>query len=231
VTATPRSVGRWVCLDVGETLIEETRIWDTWADALGVPRMTFLAAYGAAVARGGDHHGVFELMGVPDWQSRAPEIRRRQGPLRAGDLYPDALSGIAGLRARGYRVSVIGNQPAERGAELRALGVDAEVMAMSEEMGLSKPDPAFFRRSLELMGDPDPSMVAYVGDRPDNDVRPAAAAGMRAVWLRRGPWGVISGEAPGAVLVVRSLTELVDRIDAAWPDEPAATPGSRAPLA
>ena len=185
--------------------------------------MTFLAAYGAAVALGGDHHDVFRLVGVPDWQVRAPDIRRRQGPLRASDLYPDALPGIAGLRSLGYRVSVIGNQPAERGAELRALGVDAEVMAMSEEMGVAKPDPAFFARALELMGDPDPASVAYVGDRPDNDVRPSAAAGMRAVWLRRGPWGVIAADAPGAVLVVRSLTELVDRIDAAWPDGPAAT--------
>ncbi len=231
MTASTGRLGRWVCLDVGETLIEETRIWDAWADALDIPRMTFLAAYGAAVARGGDHHGVFGLVGVPDWQTRAADIRRRQGPLQPSDLYPDALSGIAGLRARGYRVSIIGNQPAERGAELRALGVDAEVMVMSEEMGVSKPDPAFFARALELMGDPDPGSVAYVGDRPDNDVRPSAAAGLRAVWLRRGPWGVIAEDAPGAVLVVHSLTELVERIEAAWPDDPATASGSRAALA
>ena len=55
--------------------------------------------------------------------------------------------------------------------------------------------------------------VAYVGDRLDNDVRPAAASGMRAVWLRRGPWAALASEEPaGAALVVDSLTELVDRI-------------------
>ncbi len=43
---------RWVCLDVGETLIDETRVWSTWADVLGVPRLTFMAALGAAIARG-----------------------------------------------------------------------------------------------------------------------------------------------------------------------------------
>ena len=37
---------RWVCLDVGETLIDETRVWSTWADELGIPRLTFLAALG-----------------------------------------------------------------------------------------------------------------------------------------------------------------------------------------
>ncbi len=34
-----------------------------------------------------------------------------------------------------------------------------------------------------------PSQVAYVGDRLDNDVLPAKAAGMFAVFMRRGPWG------------------------------------------
>ena len=34
---------RWVCLDVGETLIDETRIWSIWADALRIPRLTLFA--------------------------------------------------------------------------------------------------------------------------------------------------------------------------------------------
>ena len=88
---------------------------------------------------------------------------------------------------------------------------------MSDEMGVSKPDPGFFVASLALLGAPDPGSVAYVGDRIDNDVLPAAAAGMRAVWLRRGPWGVIPRVAPPqASLVVASLAELAERIDEAW---------------
>jgi len=46
-------MSRWVCLDVGETLIDETRVWGTWADELGIPRLTFMAALGAAVERVG----------------------------------------------------------------------------------------------------------------------------------------------------------------------------------
>jgi FMN phosphatase YigB (HAD superfamily) len=93
-------------------------------------------------------------------------------------------------------------------------------MAMSEEMAVAKPEPAFFARALELMGAPDPADVAYVGDRLDNDVRPAAAAGMRAVWIRRGPWGVIQRLAPDdqPALTVGSLTELAQRIGQAWSD-------------
>ncbi len=212
--------GRWVCLDIGETLIDETRIWATWADVLGVPRMTFMAAFGAVVARGQEHRAVFSMLGIGDWRALAPEVQRRYGGFQAGDLYPDAIPAIAALHGRGLRVAVIGNQPAERTAQLRALGIDPEVMAMSEAMGVSKPDPAFFRSALELMGHPDPGAVAYVGDRPDNDVRPSAAAGMRAVWLRRGPWGVITAEAPGASLQVRSLSELAERIDEVWAEPP-----------
>ena len=36
-----------------------------------------------------------------------------------------------------------------------------------------------------------------MGDRVDNDVVPAAEAGMLAVFLRRGPWGYTHAELPG----------------------------------
>lgn len=208
---------RWVCLDVGETLIDETRVWSIWADVLGIPRLTFMAAFGAVVARGGEHSGVFPLVGVTDWRAHLPAVQAAYGGFRPDDLYPDAIPSLDAFRAAGYRVAIIANQPAERTAELRALGVEAEVMAMSDEMGVAKPAPAFYARALALLGDPDPSDVAYVGDRPDNDVRPAAATGMRPVWIRRGPWGVIEPAPPSeAALAVGSLTELVERIGECW---------------
>ncbi len=216
----PSVTARWVCLDVGETLIDETRVWSTWADVLGIPRMTFMAAFGAVVARGGDHLEVFRLLGVADWRSRLSEVEQRYAGFQEVDLYPDALPTIAALRDRGFHVSVIANQPVVRTAELGALGVRPHVMAMSGEMGAAKPDPRFFARAMALMGDPEPASVAYVGDRPDNDVRPSAAAGMRAVWLRRGPWGVIATDAPGAVMQVSSLAELLERIDSVWTPDP-----------
>ena len=127
------------------------------------------------------------------------------------------VDAIAGLRARGYRVAVVGNQPTRRHAELRAIGIEPDVMAMSEELGASKPDRAFFERTLDLLGRPHAADVAYVGDRLDNDVLAAASAGMRPVWLRRGPWGRIPTAPPSeAALTVDSLAELVERIEEAW---------------
>jgi len=209
---------RWVCLDVGETLIDETRIWSIWADELRIPRLTLFAAIGAVIAREGEHRDIFGVFGVEDWPMRVEAVESVYGGFQADDLYPDALTSIEGLRAAGYRLAIVANQPAARSEELRALGASADVIAMSEEMGVAKPELAFFSRALELMGGPAPGDVAYVGDRVDNDVLPAMAAGLRSVWLRRGPWGIIQrlpeGERPA--LVVDSLDELVGRIGEAW---------------
>src|SRR6476646_3158836 len=104
---------RWVCLDVGETLIDETRLWSLWADELGVPRATLFAALGAVIERG-DHRDVFALVGAADWKRRVPDVELAYGGFRATDLYPDALRALAGLRDAGYRVAIVANQPTVR---------------------------------------------------------------------------------------------------------------------
>jgi FMN phosphatase YigB (HAD superfamily) len=50
-------------------------------------------------------------------------------------------------------------------------------------------------------------MIAYVGDRADNDVGPAIAAGMVGVHIRRGPWGHLQ-EPPDGAIRITSLDEL-----------------------
>ena len=181
--------GRWVVFDVGETLVDETRVWSAWADVVGVPRLTLMAVLGARIARGGGHQSVFEELGLPHWEHHRDELEASYGAIVDGDLYPDV-----GPPSRRCTTSVIawpsvGNQPARRTADLRALDLPVEVIAMSDEMGLAKPDPAYYVRVLELLDGPDPGAVAHVGDRVDNDVLPAAAAGLRSIWIRRGPWG------------------------------------------
>ncbi len=203
-------------LDVGETIVDESRMWAAWADALDIPRTTFMSVFGSLVERGLGYPQLADYFDV-DWAAHRTAVELAIGGFRAEDLYRDARPALEALREQGYRTAIIANQPARRNAELRDLGVQAEVMAMSDELGVAKPAAAFFSTSLALLGDPDPSDVAYVGDRIDNDVLPAAAAGMRAIWLRRGPWGVIPRAAPTqASLVVGSLAELTERVDEAW---------------
>ena len=216
VSSRPRPLERvrWVSLDVGETLIDETRVWGAWADELAIPRLTFFAALGAVIERGLDYAAVFELLGAHDWRDRIESVEARYGGFAPIDLYPDAIRTLRALRADGYRTAILANQPARRRAQLLALGLQPDVIAMSEELGAAKPDPVFFERALQLMDRPVPAEVAYVGDRLDNDAGPAHAAGMLAVWIRRGPWGRIPrpSDRQPADLVVDSLDELVQRL-------------------
>ena len=208
---------RWVVLDVGETLVDESRTWRAWADELGISHMEFMSVFGAVVARGQGYQDIAGYFPDVDWAARRGAVHAKLGTLAEEDLFADVRASLEVLRDRGYRVAIIGNQPRAVGDQLRDLGIEAEVMLMSAEMGVMKPDPTFFAVALDRLDDADPADVAYVGDRIDNDVMPAAAAGMRAVWLRRGPWGVVPLEVPAeADLVVRSLTELAERIDEAW---------------
>jgi len=210
---------RWVVFDVGETLVDETRVWSTWADVVGIPRLTFMAVLGAVIARGGAHDEVFRAFGLDHWRRHRDQLEAAYGGFGEADLYADVRPAMADLGGRGYRLAIVGNQPARRTAELRRLDLPAEVIAMSEDMGVAKPSPAFFRRVLELLGDPEPGSVTTIGDRVDNDVVPALAAGLGAVWLRRGPWGTIQQLTPAVrpTLVVDSLAEFVARIDEVWP--------------
>lgn len=205
---------RLVVFDVGETLVDESRMWGEWADWLGVTRLAFFAALGAVIAARKHHSEVYELVrpGVDIARERAAR-GSRMTRIEARDLYPDAVPCLSRLRAAGYRIGLAGNQPADAEAEIRALGLTVDFVASSARWGVEKPDPAFFRRIVAESG-VEPGRIAYVGDRLDNDVLPATDAGMIGVFLRRGPWGVIHASWPEAVRA-RIRLETLDGLAAA----------------
>jgi HAD superfamily hydrolase (TIGR01549 family) len=189
---------RAVCFDVGETLIDETRHWIEWAEYLGVPALTLFTAIGIAMERGQSLRRVFEIF-RPDLDvSTVRRLRAEQGwryDFLPQDLYPDAIPCLAALRERGLKVLIAGNQPVEAETALARLDLPADVIASSAGWGVSKPDRRFFDKVIEAAGEP-PENIAYVGDRLDNDVLPSLAAGMTAVFVRRGPWGWMHAEQP-----------------------------------
>ncbi|MFI0447018.1 HAD family hydrolase [Actinomadura sp. 6N118] len=182
-----------VFFDIGETLVSEGEIYGRWADWLGVPRHTFLTKLGAVLVTGGTHMDVFEYF-RPGFDLAVEEKRRAEAGIPNGfgadDLYPDARDCLARLRAQGLYVGIAGNQPAEAAEQLEALHLDADVIGISDIWGVEKPAQEFFERCAQL-ADLLPERVLYVGDRIDNDVRPALALGMQVAFLRRGPWGHI----------------------------------------
>jgi FMN phosphatase YigB (HAD superfamily) len=184
--------------DIGETLVDETAIWERAADAAGVPRFTLMGVLGGLAARGEAHSRVWEILGIerpaPDWP---------------GDLfYSDAQPALERLRSNGLVVGAVGNTPVEA-EELMRPHVD--FVGSSARWGVDKPAAAFFERVCTEAGFA-PDEIAYVGDRVDNDVEPALAAGMVAVHIRRGPWGYLH-EPPDGAVRIRNLDELPDALD------------------
>jgi FMN phosphatase YigB (HAD superfamily) len=190
---------RAVFFDLGETLVSEARTWDAWADWLAVPRDELLAVMRAVIERGEHHRRIFEIL-RPGVDAAAQEANRAAAGVPAHeelyDFYPDALASLATLRAAGLRVGVAGNQHASTEAWLRRHLEPDVLVASSGSWGVEKPSPAFFARLIELADEP-PESIAYVGDRVDNDVIPAADAGLVTVFLRRGAWGEVHASWPG----------------------------------
>jgi FMN phosphatase YigB (HAD superfamily) len=93
---------RAVVFDVGETLIDETTEYGTWADWLGVPRHTFSAMFGAVIARGQDYREVFQHF-RPGFNLAEEREKRMAAGLgeffNARDLYPDVRPCLVHLKA------------------------------------------------------------------------------------------------------------------------------------
>lgn len=202
-----------VYFDVGGVLIDETRIYTEWAHWFGVSPFDFFGLLGAVIERGQHHLRAFEAV-RPGFDLAAEEAARLAAGcpnvVKPEDLFADVEGCLRGLLDAGLRVGVAGNQPTTTEAVLKAAGLPAEVIASSESWGVEKPDPAFFTRLAAEAGLP-PAAIAYVGDRLDNDVAPAAAAGMLPVFLERGPWARIHRTWPGieqAAVHIRTLAEL-----------------------
>lgn len=193
---------RAVVFDVGETLVDESRMWATEASRCGVSPFALMGVLGALIARGDDHRHVWEVLGV-DRPVTSPSIE-------ADDLYPDALECLRAARRSNLVVGIAGNQPAGAEAQLRAAGFEADFVASSSGWDVAKPSAEFFARVVAA-AQVDPGAILYVGDRVDNDIVPARAAGMSTAFIRRGPWGYIHAQRPESELAdlhIDSLAEL-----------------------
>lgn len=214
---------RAVVFDVGETLVDESREYGAWADWLGVPRHTFSSVFGAVIAEGRDYRETFQHF-RPGFDLDAERARRAAAgqpeTFGEGDLYPDARPAMEALQAMGVWVGVAGNQTSRAGGILRGLGLPADLIATSDDWDAAKPDAAFFNALLDAVPC-DAGEIVYVGDRLDNDLRPAKAAGMRTAFIRRGPWGYILENHPdmkdAADWRITSLAELPGLLAASAP--------------
>ncbi len=104
--------------------------------------------------------------------------------------YDDTIPVLMRLKNAGYKVGVITDGLAVKQWEkLIRLGLSDmfDIVVVSEEVGVEKPDPRIFERACEELGIPANECI-YVGDRLDTDVLGANRAGMTSVRLLRGKY-------------------------------------------
>ena len=192
--------------DVGETLVDEEAWWRRFCERAELQPHVIWAALGVTIARGEEHDALWAHLGLERPTGWWQEI-----PYTLDDLYPDAWECLERVGQLGLRVGIVGNQTETLEAWAREAALPADVISSSASLGVRKPDPAFFGRVAELMGHP-PTELAYVGDRVDNDVLPAAAAGMTAIHVRRGPWGRLQRTPAEAAIGLDDLVSLPDAL-------------------
>ncbi len=205
---------RAVVLDIGETVLDDTREWNAWADWIGVSRHTFSTVLGAVTAAGRDNAETFRYF-KPGFDVAAERTRREETGhgehIDETDLYPDVRTSLAELKRMGLWVGLAGNQTAKAGDLLRKLDLPVDQISTSSDWGVAKPAPGFFERVVEMAGVARNELL-YVGDHRDNDIVAGHAAGLWTALIRRGPWGHLWAEDPAVLAnadwVIDSLAEL-----------------------
>ncbi|MDM7916190.1 MAG: HAD family hydrolase, partial [Candidatus Eisenbacteria bacterium] len=183
---------RWVFLDIGNVLMN-----DDPAMALlyrELHRMICQTGYRIPFARlleerealirerGPEHWGILGKKYLGDGGHRrlmercARKIRNDY--MGCHEVLPGAPQLLERLASR-YRIGVVANQLREVIPALReaGLGERIEVYAVSEQVGIRKPDTSLYRWACEQARCA-PHEAVMIGDRPDNDIAPARAVGL-----------------------------------------------------
>jgi len=120
--------------------------------------------------------------------------------------YAEVPGTLARWHDEGLRLVVASNWDISLHGVLERTGLSEHIdaVATSAQVGAAKPDPALFAAALALV-DAEPRDALHIGDRLEEDVEGARAAGIDGVWLRR---EVAGAPAPDGVRVIASLDEL-----------------------
>lgn len=120
------------------------------------------------------------------WHEARAQYQLMRLPRPFGQLL-DGITPVLRDLKQDFKLGIIANQHPPVAQAIADYGIADlfDVMVISEIVHLFKPDPAIFRCGVE-MANIRPEEAVFVGDRPDNDVAPAKAAGMKTVRFKRG---------------------------------------------
>lgn len=180
---------KWIFFDMGHTLLDE--------DDVHISRLESLTE--ELYEMGKECPPVEEMLaemidfGTQGARSPFGEVAKKYGSKQKYSYnpaleipFPETEEALRRLSAV-YKLGIIANQRGGSAHRLQQHGLMKYIdfVYSSEEMGRSKPAPDLFLSALEALGC-SPEEACMVGDRIDNDIRPAKKLGMMTVRLRQG---------------------------------------------
>ena len=120
------------------------------------------------------------------------EIKDAQEVTQRADLIPGAAQMVRDIKAAGYPLALVADGPV--GTFVNVLTHYSlydlfDAYAISEQVGVSKPEALMFRTALDALqiDEADYSRVVMVGNNLERDIRGANALGIMSVWLNWSP--------------------------------------------
>ena len=162
------------------------------------PARSYREVMAIALARLGAPAGEQDALGrsLPEW-----------------DAFPEVPRALEEARAGGWRLAVLSNTDRDLlDASLARIGVEFDLSVVASEIGSYKPAPGHWDEFFARSG-ADRNGHVHVGASLFHDIAPAAALGLRTIWVNR--LGEAAEPQPDAEL--RSLAGLADHLDALVP--------------
>jgi putative hydrolase of the HAD superfamily len=115
------------------------------------------------------------------------ELFDRFSQPEAWRVFADVVPTLNALRGRGLNLAIISNWDDRLRPLLKRLDLDQyfQTIIVSCEAGARKPARQIFESACAALGT-EPAGILHVGDSQEMDLKGALAAGLRALWLRRG---------------------------------------------
>lgn len=104
-------------------------------------------------------------------------------------LVEGAMEMLDYLRGRGYNIGVLSNGFSQvQHLKIASAGLTdrVDMVILSDDIGINKPDRRIYDYAMEQAGCPDHDAHVMIGDNPDTDIAGAVNAGWGAIYFNRG---------------------------------------------
>lgn len=127
-------------------------------------------------------------------------------------MIPGAIELVRALKsADGICIGILSNGFKEvqyRKINNTGLAPLIDIVVLSDDIGINKPDPRLFTYAMQRVADSDPHHHLMIGDNPSTDIAGALGAGWNAIWFHR-PGTFADIPTPAGAVEIQSLN-LID---------------------